>query len=97
MTGVQTCALPIYFIAALRQATDAIDAFDPGVIVVSLGVDTHERDPIGDFKVTTEAYEIHGAMIAALGRPMVILQEGGYYVPSLGENVRRWLTGAAQF
>ena len=83
------------FIAALRQAVDAIDAFDPGVIVVSHGVDTHERDPIGDFKVTTEAYEVHGTMIAALGRPTVVLQEGGYHVPSLGENVRRWLTGVA--
>ena len=33
-------------------------------------------------------------MVAALGKPMVVLQEGGYYVPALGENVRRWLTGA---
>ena len=83
------------FISALGQALDAIDRFDPGVIVVSLGVDTHERDPIGDFLVTTEAYQVHGSMVAALGRPLVILQEGGYHVPSLGENVRQWLTGAA--
>ena len=99
MIGVQTCALPISsddgFISALGQALDAIDRFDPGVIVVSLGVDTHERDPIGDFLVTTEAYQVHGSMVAALERPLVILQEGGYHVPSLGENVRQWLTGAA--
>ncbi len=82
------------YIAALAQALDAVDRFDPAIIVVSLGVDTHERDPIGDFAVTTEAYERHGAMVAALGRPMVVLQEGGYHVPSLGENVRRWLSGA---
>lgn len=82
------------YLAALRLALDAVDRFDPGIIVVSLGVDTHERDPIGDFAITTDAYERHGAMVAALGRPMVILQEGGYHVPSLGENVRRWLTGA---
>ena len=82
------------YVAALRKALDAVERFNPGIVVVSLGVDTHERDPIGDFGVTTEAYERHGAMVAALGRPMVILQEGGYHVPSLGANVRRWLTGA---
>ena len=82
------------YVAALSRALEAVDAFGPSTIVVSLGVDTHERDPIGDFKVSTEAYEVHGAMVAALGKPMVVLQEGGYYVPALGENVRRWLTGA---
>jgi acetoin utilization deacetylase AcuC-like enzyme len=79
---------------ALSRALATIDAFDPSIIVVSLGVDTYELDPIGDFAVTTDAYEEHGQMVAALDRPMVVLQEGGYYVPALGENVRRWLTGA---
>jgi acetoin utilization deacetylase AcuC-like enzyme len=80
--------------ASLTRALEAVDRFDPAIIVVSLGVDTFERDPIGDFKLTTDAYEQHGAMIAALGRPLVVLQEGGYCVPALGENVRRWLVGA---
>jgi acetoin utilization deacetylase AcuC-like enzyme len=80
---------------ALARALAAVDAFNPSVIVVSLGVDTYEQDPIGDFSITTDAYKEHGAMVAALGRPLVILQEGGYHVPSLGENVRQWLTGAA--
>ena len=30
----------------------------------------------------------------ALGRRLVILQEGGYYVPALGDNARTWLRGA---
>ena len=30
----------------------------------------------------------------ALGRRLVILQEGGYHRPSLGENARAWLRGA---
>jgi acetoin utilization deacetylase AcuC-like enzyme len=81
--------------ASLTQALEAVDRFNPAIIVVSLGVDTFERDPIGDFKLTTDAYEQHGTMVAALGRPLVILQEGGYCVPALGENVRRWLVGAS--
>jgi acetoin utilization deacetylase AcuC-like enzyme len=81
------------YATALDEALAAIDAFNPSTIVVSLGVDTHENDPIGDFKITTDAYEDHGRAVAALRRPMVVLQEGGYYVPALGENVRRWLFG----
>ena len=32
--------------------------------------------------------------VAALGRRLVILPEGGYHRPSLGENARAWLRGA---
>jgi len=31
--------------------------------------------------------------VAALGRRLVILQEGGYFVPHIGENCRNWLRG----
>ena len=31
------------------------------------------------------------ALVAELGRPMSILQEGGYHVATIGENVRTWL------
>jgi hypothetical protein len=31
--------------------------------------------------------------VAGLGLPTVVLQEGGYFVPKLGENVRTWLRG----
>ena len=33
--------------------------------------------------------------VAALGRPLVVLQEGGYADDALGANVRAWLRGAA--
>lgn len=81
------------YAAALAQALDVIDAFDPSTIVVSLGVDTFESDPIGDFALTENGFRRHGAMVAALRRPLVVLQEGGYHVPSLGTNVRAWLEG----
>jgi len=34
-----------------------------------------------------------GLRVAALGRRVAVLQEGGYFVPHLGENVRNWLLG----
>jgi acetoin utilization deacetylase AcuC-like enzyme len=67
----------------------------PGsVVVVSLGFDTYGLDPIGDFALTTDVYHEIGRRTAALGRRLVILQEGGYHRPSLGENARAWLRGA---
>jgi hypothetical protein len=32
-------------------------------------------------------------VVVSLGRRTVILQEGGYHVGQLGENVRQWLRG----
>jgi hypothetical protein len=34
-----------------------------------------------------------GKRVAMLDRRVVVLQEGGYFVPDLGENVRSWLLG----
>ena len=63
-------------------------------MVVSLGFDTYGLDPIGDFALTTDVYHEVGRRVAALGRRLVVLQEGGYHRPSLGENARAWLRGA---
>ena len=52
------------------------------------------QDPIGDFALTTPVYHEVGRRVAALGRALVVLQEGGYHRPSLGENARTWLRGA---
>jgi acetoin utilization deacetylase AcuC-like enzyme len=79
--------------SALARAIDAIDAFDPAVVVVSLGVDTFHLDPIADFELSTGAFTSSGAAVAGLGRPVVVLQEGGYHLPSIGGNVRAWLEG----
>jgi acetoin utilization deacetylase AcuC-like enzyme len=81
------------YLDALARALDAIDAFDPAVVVVSLGVDTFHLDPIADFALTTGGFSASAAAVAALARPLVVLQEGGYHLPSIGGNVRAWLDG----
>ena len=80
--------------AAMDRALEAIAAVPGSVVVVSLGFDTYGLDPIGDFALTTDVYHEIGRRTAALGRRLVILQEGGYHRPSLGENARAWLRGA---
>ena len=82
------------YLEATDQAVAAIGEVPGSIVVVSLGFDTYGLDPIGDFALTTEVYHEVGRRVAALGRRLVILQEGGYHRPSLGENARAWLRGA---
>jgi acetoin utilization deacetylase AcuC-like enzyme len=82
------------YLAAVDRACEAIAAAPGSIVVVSLGFDTYGLDPIGTFALTTAVYHEVGRRVAALGRRLVILQEGGYHRPSLGENARAWLRGA---
>jgi acetoin utilization deacetylase AcuC-like enzyme len=82
------------YLAVLDRALEALLAVPGSVIVVSLGFDTFALDPLGDFSLTTEGYHEAGRRVAATGRRLVILQEGGYHRPSLGDNARAWLRGA---
>ncbi|HEY2916909.1 MAG TPA: histone deacetylase family protein [Candidatus Limnocylindrales bacterium] len=81
------------YLEALDRALEAIDATPGSIVVVSLGFDTYRDDPIGDFALTRSAYLEAGRRVAALGRRLVILQEGGYHLPSLGKNAVAWLRG----
>jgi acetoin utilization deacetylase AcuC-like enzyme len=83
------------YLADLDRALEWIDGAPGSIVVVSLGFDTYERDPIGDLALTTAGYHEMGRRVGTLGRPLVILQEGGYYVPDLGANAVAWLRGAS--
>ena len=78
---------------ALEDALKHISRFKADVLVVSLGVDTFEDDPISTFKLKDTHYPLYGAIIAKLGRPTVFIMEGGYGVPKVGDNVAGVLTG----
>jgi acetoin utilization deacetylase AcuC-like enzyme len=84
------------YLAALAQAVDAVAAFGPSLLVVSLGLDTFHRDPISDLALTEGGFERCGAAVAALGLPTLVLQEGGYDLATLGANARAWLLGLAR-
>jgi acetoin utilization deacetylase AcuC-like enzyme len=81
------------YLAALDRALKAIADTPGSIVVVSLGFDTYRDDPIGDFALTRAAYAEVGRRVASLGRKLVILQEGGYHLPSLGKNAVAWLRG----
>jgi acetoin utilization deacetylase AcuC-like enzyme len=81
------------YVAELNRVLEAVQAFGPSLLIVSLGLDTFVTDPISDLALTADGFERCGAAVAALGLPTVVLQEGGYDVDALGDNVRRWLVG----
>ena len=54
---------------------------------MSLGVDTYAGDPISAFGLTQADFATLGARMAELALPTVLVQEGGYAVSELGDNV----------
>ncbi len=79
--------------ASLDDACDKLSSFAPDVVVVSLGVDTFEKDPISKFKLKSADYPKIGRRIAALGLPTLFVMEGGYAIDEIGVNAVGVLTG----
>ena len=71
----------------LKQSLAKIDQFGAEVVVVSLGVDTFEKDPISFFKLKSDDFLSIGKLISDLQRPTLFVMEGGYDINELGINV----------
>ena len=81
------------YLDALSVALKSVEAFRPDALVISLGLDTFIGDPYAAFGITTAGYGRIAAKINALKKPSVVLQEGGYLCPELGENLVTFLRG----
>ena len=82
--------------AALALALQRIAGFRADALVVSLGLDTFEGDPISGFKLRSGDYLAVGEDLAAAGLPTVFVFEGGYAVADLGVNAVNVLEGFEQ-
>jgi len=80
---------------AMLQGVDAVRRFGAQALVVALGVDTFEGDPISGFQLRSDEYLQVGASLATLGLPTVFTFEGGYAVAEIGVNVCNVLEGFA--
>lgn len=72
------------YLVALDATLTEVAAFDPAALVVSLGLDASEHDPIGPLDLTADGFAEVGARIGGLGLPTVVIQEGGYALDHLG-------------
>lgn len=71
---------------ALHKSMDAISTYQPDILIVSLGVDTYENDPISHFKLNSNDFERIGNLLAELRLPSLFVFEGGYAVQEIGVN-----------
>jgi acetoin utilization deacetylase AcuC-like enzyme len=78
---------------ALEAGCARLSEYRPDAVVVSLGVDTFEKDPISQFKLRSAHYPLIGAQIGRLALPTLFVMEGGYAVEEIGINAVGVLTG----
>ena len=78
---------------ALRHALSKIGDFKADVLVISLGVDTFENDPISFFKLKSDDFIDMGRTITSMGLPTLFVMEGGYAVEEIGTNTVNVLKG----
>lgn len=79
--------------AALELACARLQRVGATALVVSLGLDTFEGDPISKFKLARADFGRLGAHLAALGLPTLFVLEGGYATADLGLNAVAVLAG----
>jgi acetoin utilization deacetylase AcuC-like enzyme len=79
--------------AALATACKKIKQFGADTLVVSLGLDTFEDDPISTFALKSDDYLELGTVLKQLDLPTVFILEGGYAAKELGLNATNVLAG----
>lgn len=75
----------------LSKAIKRIDSFGADILIIGLGLDTYEHDPMGAFKISTEGFTRAGEVIGGIDLPIVLMQEGGYVSDALTDNLCAFL------
>ncbi len=75
------------FVAALDKGMAALTNWRADTLVLALGLDAFEGDPFAGLAVTTPGFARIGRAVAGLDLPTLIVQEGGYLCPELGDNL----------
>lgn len=81
------------YLDALETAFTAIESFRPDALVIALGLDASEQDPLAFLAVTTEGFRRIGERLGKAPWPTVFVQEGGYISEVLGDNLAAVLAG----
>jgi acetoin utilization deacetylase AcuC-like enzyme len=72
------------WLAAVDELCAQVRRRGADALVVSLGLDAAAADPESPLQVSADGYGRAGERIGRLG-PAVVVQEGGYHLPTLGE------------
>jgi acetoin utilization deacetylase AcuC-like enzyme len=80
------------YLNAVAASIEAL-AQSSAALVVSLGYDIVAGDPHGSWGFAPEIFTGIGALLAASGLPVCVIQEGGYALDSLAECSEAFVTG----
>jgi acetoin utilization deacetylase AcuC-like enzyme len=81
------------YLETLNAALIKIRLYVPDILIVSLGTNVVEGDPGGSFHLAGESLRRIGARLSEAGIPLVVVQEGGYNLAALGEQVVTFFRG----
>lgn len=84
------------FFSRLEEAILALRKFNPDALVLPLGLDIYKEDPQSKVSVSTEGFRHLGGKIRELDLPTLVVQEGGYHLESLGQNIKSFFEGMLQ-
>jgi acetoin utilization deacetylase AcuC-like enzyme len=83
------------WLSAVGQLAEWVSSTGCTALVVSLGVDAAADDPESPLLVTRDGYRSAGRLLGSTSLPAVLVQEGGYHLPSLGGLVAAYVEGHA--
>lgn len=81
------------FVENLQSVLFKVRDFKADVLIVALGLDASEHDPLAFLRITTDGFRRIGELLGAMALPTVIVQEGGYLSEYLGTNLAAALAG----
>lgn len=81
------------FFNRLEEAMAAVMLFQPDALVLPLGFDIYHNDPQAKVSVSSAGFRRLGKRISQAGVPTLVVQEGGYDLESLNENVQQFFNG----
>ncbi|MEW5913613.1 MAG: histone deacetylase family protein [Thermodesulfobacteriota bacterium] len=84
------------FREALNKVLRRVQHFGPSFLVVALGLDPAKGDPTGSWSLSAADFLANGRLLGGLKLPTLVVQEGGYYIRSLGVNARNFFQGLGQ-
>lgn len=87
------------YLTTLEKAVGNVKGFDPDLIAVSAGFDTHVGDPVGGLGLEKNSFLKIGSILGSIQRPTFTLLEGGYGIelPICIYNFLRGLEDVSQF
>lgn len=83
------------FFNKVEEALTAVRLFQPDALILTLGFDIYKDDPQAKVSVTSEGFSRLSKHVRELGLSMLVVQEGGYDLDTLSENVQQFFRGLA--